>query len=341
MTHKILVVGGAGYIGSHMVLRLAQAGHEVVVFDNLSRGHRDAVLAGELVVGDLADQAALTRLFAAHRFDAVMHFASSIEVGESVRLPAHYYANNVGNTIKLIETMLAHGVLRLIFSSTAAIFGNPVSLPMNEHHPRQPLNPYGWSKWMVEQILADCDRANGLRHVALRYFNAAGAHPDGLLGERHEPETHLIPLVVQVATGKRPHMGVFGTDYDTHDGTCIRDYIHVQDLADAHLLALEHLMRGGNSRAFNLGNGSGFSIREVIRAVEVVTHRRVAVQDLPRRPGDPAVLVADSARARAELGWQPRFPELSDIVRHVWAWECQEAGANDNLGQKPPTPRQA
>ena len=323
MKPKILVVGGAGYIGSHMVLQLAHAGYDVVVFDNLSNGHRDAVLAGELVIGDLADRAALSRLFTAHRFDAVMHFASSIQVGESMQLPARYYANNVGNTLHLIETMVEHGVQRLIFSSTAAIFGDPIRIPIDEAHPRQPVNPYGWSKWMVEQILADCDRAHGLRYVALRYFNAAGAHPEGLLGERHQPETHLIPLVLQAASGRRAHIGVFGTDYDTPDGTCIRDYIHVQDLADAHLLALDWLMQGKGSVAFNLGNGSGFSIREVIRAVEAVTGQRVAVQDLPRRPGDPAVLVADSTYARAALGWQPQFTNLHDIVQHAWQWESK------------------
>ena len=323
MKSKILVVGGAGYIGSHMVLRLAHAGYDVVVFDNLSNGHRDAVLAGELVIGDLSDRSALSRLFMAHRFDAVMHFASSIQVGESMQLPARYYANNVGNTIHLIEAMIEHGVQRLIFSSTAAIFGDPIRTPIDETHPRQPVNPYGWSKWMVEQILADCDRAHGLRSVALRYFNAAGAHPDGLLGERHEPETHLIPLVLQAASGRRAHIGVFGTDYDTPDGTCIRDYIHVQDLADAHLLALDWLMQGKGSAAFNLGNGNGFSIREVIDTVEEVTHQRVAVQDLPRRPGDPAVLVADSTYARATLGWRPQYTDLHDIVQHAWLWETK------------------
>lgn len=325
MKSKILVIGGAGYIGSHMVLRLAHAGYDVVVFDNLSNGHRDAVLAGELVIGDMADRAALARLFTAHRFDAVMHFASSIQVGESMQLPARYYANNVGNTLHLVEAMLEHGVQRLIFSSTAAIFGDPIRIPLDEAHPRQPINPYGWSKWMVEQILADCDCAHGLRSVALRYFNAAGAHPESLLGERHEPETHLIPLVLQAASGRRAHIGVFGTDYDTPDGTCIRDYIHVQDLADAHLLALDWLMQGKGSAAFNLGNGSGFSIREVIQAVEAVTGQRVAVQDLPRRAGDPAILVADSTRARAALGWQPQYTDLHDIVQHAWRWETKRS----------------
>lgn len=324
MKSKILVVGGAGYIGSHAVLQLAHAGYDVVVFDNLSNGHLDAVLAGELVIGDLADRAALSRLFMTHRFDAVMHFASSIQVGESMQLPARYYANNVGNTLHLIEAMVEHGVQRLIFSSTAAIFGDLIRIPIDEAHPRQPVNPYGWSKWMVEQILADCDRAHGLRSVALRYFNAAGAHPEGLLGERHEPETHLIPLVLQAASGRRAHVGVFGTDYDTPDGTCIRDYIHVQDLADAHLLALDWLLQGKDSAAFNLGNGSGFSIREVIDTVEEVTGQRVAVQELPRRPGDPAVLVADSTYARAALGWRPQYTDLHAIVQHAWSWESKK-----------------
>lgn len=325
MTQKILVVGGAGYIGSHMVLRLAQAGHDVVVYDNLGSGHRDAVLAGQLVVGDLSDRAALWQLFSAHRFDAVMHFASSIQVGESMVKPARYYANNVGNSIHLIEAMLAHGLQRLIFSSTAAIFGNPAYTPIDERHPRQPVNPYGMSKWMVEQILADCDRANGLQYVALRYFNAAGAHPDGLLGERHEPETHLIPLVIQAALGQRPEVGVFGTDYDTPDGTCIRDYIHVQDLADAHLLALDHLMAGKGSAAFNLGNGRGFSVHEVIQTVEQVTGLQVPVNHLPRRPGDPAILVADSTLARQTLGWTPQYGDLQDIIRHAWQWHRKTA----------------
>lgn len=321
MKPRILIVGGAGYIGSHTVLQLAHAEYDVVVFDNLSNGHRDAVLAGELVVGDLADRVALANLFAVHRFDAVMHFASSIQVGESMQQPARYYANNVGNTVHLIEAMIEHGVQRLIFSSTAAIFGDPIRIPIDERHPLQPVNPYGWSKSMVEQILADCDRAHGLRYVALRYFNAAGAHPDGLLGERHDPETHLIPLVLQAAAGRRTHIGIFGTDYDTPDGTCVRDYIHVQDLVDAHLRALQWLMQGKPSAAFNLGNESGFSIREVIRVAEAVTGQRVVVQNLPRRVGDPAVLVAGSSYARAALGWQPRYPNLHDIVQHAWLWE--------------------
>ena len=325
MKSKILIVGGAGYIGSHMVLRLAQAGYDVVVFDNLSHGHRDAVLAGELVVGDLADRAMLARLFAAHRFDAVMHFASSIQVGESVQQPARYYANNVGNTIHLVEAMIEHGVQRLIFSSTAAIFGDPIRIPIDEAHPRQPVNPYGWSKSMVEQILADCDCAHGLRSVALRYFNAAGAHPDGLLGERHDPETHLIPLVLQAASGRRSHISVFGRDYDTPDGTCIRDYIHVMDLADAHWLALEYLAAGGRSTAFNLGNGDGYSVQQVIDVARQVTGRAIPVQEGPRRAGDPARLVADAARAREVLGWRPHRTGLVDIVRDAWHWEWGQA----------------
>lgn len=320
MKSKILIVGGAGYIGSHMVLRLAQAGYDVVVFDNLSHGHRDAVLAGELVVGDLADRAMLARLFTAHRFDAVMHFASSIQVGESVQQPARYYANNVGNTLHLVEAMIEHGVQRLIFSSTAAIFGDPIRIPIDEAHPRQPVNPYGWSKSMVEQILADCDCAHGLRSVALRYFNAAGAHPDGLLGERHDPETHLIPLVLQAASGRRTHIGVFGTDYDTPDGTCIRDYIHVQDLAVAHVQALEALERGDAFQAYNLGTGRGHSVREVVDCVGRVLGTPVPHSVGPRRAGDPPRLVAAAERARAAFGFAPRFTDLGAIVDTAARW---------------------
>lgn len=319
MKSKILIVGGAGYIGSHMVLRLAQAGYDVVVFDNLSHGHRDAVLAGELVVGDLADRAMLARLFAAHRFDAVMHFASSIQVGESVQQPARYYANNVGNTIHLVEAMIEHGVQRLIFSSTAAIFGDPIRIPIDEAHPRQPVNPYGWSKSMVEQILADCDCAHGLRSVALRYFNAAGAHPDGLLGERHDPETHLIPLVLQAASGRRTHIGVFGTDYDTPDGTCIRDYIHVNDLADAHVRAVDYLLKGGATIAINLGTGNGTTVKELITAIETVSGRPMPIKRTERRPGDPPGLVASNTLAREVLGWDPKHG-IDDIIRSAWKW---------------------
>jgi UDP-glucose 4-epimerase len=322
---KILVVGGAGYIGSHMVQMLGRQGCEVTTLDNLSSGHRDAVLNGRFVHGDIADTALLTGLFAHGRFDAVMHFASFIQVGESVAQPARYYRNNVSNTLNLLEVMQAFEVRRFIFSSTAATFGEPQYTPIDEVHPQRPVNPYGRTKLMVEQALADLDTAWGLKSVSLRYFNAAGACPQGRLGERHDPETHLIPLVLQAASERRPHIGVFGRDYDTPDGTCIRDYIHIEDLCQAHALALQHLMQGGASQAFNLGNGAGFSVQQVIDTARDVTGRDIRVVDGPRRAGDPSVLVADSRRARQHLGWTPAYPDLRTIVAHAWAWEQRQA----------------
>jgi UDP-glucose 4-epimerase len=320
---RILVVGGAGYIGSHMIKSLLGHGCEVVTFDNLSTGHRDAVGGGAFVHGDLADSAALQATFGSGRFDAVMHFASSIQVGESMREPLAYYRNNVANTLNLLDAMRTHAVRRLIFSSTAAVYGEPLTPRIDETHPRAPINPYGRSKWMVEQILADCDAAWGLKSIALRYFNAAGADPEGELGERHEPETHLIPLVLQTASGQRPHIAVFGRDYATPDGTCLRDYIHVTDLCEAHWLSLQHLLGGADSNAYNLGNGNGFSVQEVINTARRITGRTIAVVDEPRRPGDPAILVADSARARQQLGWRPQHDALEDILRHAWQWEIR------------------
>jgi UDP-glucose 4-epimerase len=317
----VLVVGGAGYIGSHMVWLLGQKGVDVVTLDNLSSGHRDAVLHGRFVHGDIADQLILDKVFREYKFDAVMHFASSIQVGESVQDPAKYYQNNVVNTLNLLNAMCAHGVDKFIFSSTAAIFGEPEYSPIDEAHPKRPINPYGWSKLMVEQALADYDRAYGLKSVCLRYFNAAGAHPDGLLGERHEPETHLIPLVLQAASGRRPNITVFGRDYDTPDGTCIRDYIHILDLAEAHWLALQYLQSAGETSAFNLGNGNGYSVESVIQAVRRVTGETVPVQEGRRRPGDPARLVANATKIRQELGWQPAYSDLDAIVEHAWRWE--------------------
>ena len=325
----ILVVGGAGYIGSHMVQRLGQAGCRVTTLDNLSNGHRDAVLYGELVQGDLADRQLLDDLLTQHRFDAVMHFASLIQVGESVQHPAKYYQNNLGHTLQLLDAMRAAGVARFIFSSTAATFGEPLYTPIDELHPQHPVNPYGRSKWMVEQVLPDYEAAYGLRSVCLRYFNAAGADPEGRLGERHEPETHLIPLALQAAAGQRAHVSVFGRDYDTPDGTCIRDYIHVSDLCEAHWLALQHLLAGGGSRCYNLGNGQGFSVQQVLDTVQRVTGHPVQVQNAPRRPGDPARLVADASRAQQELGWVPRYPELHDMVQHAWHW--QQRSSNSTL----------
>ena len=328
---KILVVGGAGYIGSHMVKRLGQLGCAVTTLDNLSSGHRDAVLCGEFVHGDLADTAQLANLLQPGRFDAVMHFASFIQVGESVQQPAKYYANNVTNTLHLLDAMRAAGVQRFIFSSTAATFGEPQYTPIDERHPQAPINPYGRSKLMIEQVLEDYDRAYGLKSVCLRYFNAAGADPQGELGERHDPETHLIPLVLQAASGRRADIAVFGRDYDTPDGTCIRDYIHINDLCEAHWLALQSLAQGAGSQRYNLGNGAGFSVQEVIDAARRVTGHPIAVRDAPRREGDPARLVADATLARKQLGWVPQFPELDTIVTHAWAWENRQMTVNMTL----------
>ncbi|HEX8988543.1 MAG TPA: UDP-glucose 4-epimerase GalE [Rhodocyclaceae bacterium] len=318
---KIMVVGGAGYIGSHMCKLLQAGGHEALIVDDFSTGHRDAARFGALAEGSIADRGFLDRLFAAHRCDAVMHFASFIQVGESVREPARYYRNNLANTQNLLDAMLDHGVKSFVFSSTAALFGEPERVPIDETAKEAPINPYGRSKWMVEQMLNDYETAYGLKSVCLRYFNAAGADPDGELGERHDPETHLIPLVLQAASGRREKIAVFGTDYDTPDGTCIRDYIHVSDLCDAHLLALKRLADGGGSARYNLGNGSGFSVREVIDTARRVTGRDIPVACEARRPGDPARLVADSRRVRTELGWQPKRPDLETIVADAWAWE--------------------
>lgn len=324
---NILVVGGAGYIGSHMVKHLGQAGCAVTTLDNLSGGHADAVLHGSFVPGDIADRALLDRLLAPGRFDAVMHFASFIQVGESVVAPAKYYQNNVVNTLNLLDAMGAAGVKRFIFSSTAAIFGEPQSDLIDEQHRQQPINPYGRTKLMVEQALADYDRAYGLKSVCLRYFNAAGADPEGQLGERHDPETHLIPLVLQAASGRRPHVSVFGRDYDTPDGTCIRDYVHISDLCQAHWLALQSLMGDAGSQAYNLGNGSGFSVQQVIDTARKVTGRAIPVQDAPRRAGDPARLVADSRAATTQLGWRPRFAALETLIEHAWRWEDRASGS--------------
>lgn len=321
MSKSILIVGGAGYIGSHMVKCLAEAGYHPVVLDNLSQGRREAVIAGDLVVGDLGDGAILDRLFSQYRFAAVMHFASFIQVGESVRLPGKYYDNNVGNTVRLLEAMVRHDVLSFIFSSTAAIFGDPTHVPIDEGQAKLPVNPYGRSKWMVEQMLEDFENAHNLRSVCLRYFNAAGADPEGKLGECHEPETHLIPLILQAASGRRPAITVYGDDYETPDGTCIRDYVHVADLCDAHLLALEKLLAGGPSGRYNLGNGNGYSVAEVITSAEQVTGRPIPREMGVRRPGDPPRLVADSRLARQELGWSPKFADLNTIIEHAWRWE--------------------
>ena len=321
---KILVVGGAGYIGSHMVKHLLRAGHSVVVADNFSTGYRNAVpdccACAEL---DIADGDALNSLFAAHSFEVVFHFASFTQVGESIEQPGKYYSNNLSATLILLQTMLRFDVKRFIFSSTAAVYGNPQTTPIDEDHPKQPINPYGRSKLMVEQVLEDLDQAHGLKSVSLRYFNAAGADPEGALGERHDPETHLIPLILQAASGRRSEITIFGNDYDTPDGTCIRDYIHVSDLVDAHARALDFIIEQKCSATFNLGNGTGFSVRQVIDAARRITGKDIQVREAARRAGDPARLVADAHRARELLGWQPCNSSLEQIIEDAWHWELQ------------------
>jgi UDP-glucose 4-epimerase len=325
---SILIVGGAGYIGSHMVKQLAGSGTEVITLDNLSCGYRDAIKYGEFVEGDLGDPAVLDYIFSNYAIDAVMHFAAFIEVGESVREPALYYQNNVMNTMVLLDAMIQHDIAHFIFSSTAAIFGEPEYTPIDEKHNKNPINPYGRSKLMVEQILEDYDTAYGLKSTCLRYFNAAGADPDGELGERHDPETHLIPLILQAASGRREEIRIFGTDYPTEDGTCVRDYIHINDLCEAHSSALKHMQETGSSGRYNLGNGKGFSVQQVIDTTRKVTGRDFRVTEDNRRPGDPAVLVADSTLAQQQLGWQPKHTDLESIIATAWQWEtsflCQQ-----------------
>lgn len=317
------MTGGAGYIGTHAVLALQKAGYEIVVLDNLEYGHRELIediLQVKLVVGDISDRPFLDELFANHQITAVMHFAAYIAVGESVAKPAKYYRNNVNGTLTLLEAMVASEVKTLVFSSTCAIYGMPKQIPMKEDHPKNPLNPYASSKLMVEQILADFATAHDLRSVVFRYFNASGANPDGLLGEDHNPETHLIPLVLLTALSKRESISIFGTDYPTPDGTCVRDYIHVSDLADAHVLGLEYLLDGGKSEVFNLGNGNGFSVREVIETAQQVTGREIKTLECDRRPGDASSLVGSSDKARKVLGWSPQYSDLSKIIQDAWNW---------------------
>ena len=320
----ILVTGGAGFIGSHACKALAAAGFRPVVFDNLSMGHRHAVKWGPLVVGDVGDAEALRRVFGDYSIAGVLHFAASAYVGESVGVPLRYYRNNVATTMTLLEVMVEAGVPPLVFSSSCATYGTPTEVPIPVSHEQRPINPYGWTKLMGEQMIRDAGHAHGLRSVILRYFNAAGADPDGDLCEEHDPETHLIPLVLQAASGRRPNIGVFGRDYDTPDGTCVRDYIHIEDLCSAHWLALQSLMGGAGSQAYNLGNGQGFSVQEVIDTAQQVTGRSIAVVNGPRRAGDPARLVADSSLIREKLGWQPRYADLATIVAHAWAWETRQ-----------------
>ncbi|MGA9382205.1 MAG: UDP-glucose 4-epimerase GalE [Phormidium sp.] len=325
----ILVTGGAGYIGSHAVQALQKSGYDVVILDNLVYGHRDiveSVLKVELVVGDTGDRALLDRLFSSRNIAAVMHFAAYAYVGESVTDPAKYYRNNVLGTLTLLEAMVAANVKKFVFSSTCATYGVPQIVPIPEDHPQDPINPYGATKLMVERILADFDVAYNLKSVSFRYFNAAGADPNGLLGEDHNPETHLLPLVLMTALGKRESVSIFGTDYPTRDGTCIRDYIHVCDLADAHVLGLEYLLNGGDSNIFNLGNGSGFSVKEAIDAAREITGKEIKAIKCDRRPGDPPMLVGTSEKARQILGWQPQYADIKDILTHAWNWHQKRHG---------------
>lgn len=317
---NILVTGGAGYIGSHTVLELAAREHRVVVLDNLTKGHRAAVRGIEFVHGDTGDTGLLKDIFRKHQIEAVVHFAASSLVGESVRQPAGYYYSNLVKGLALLDAMVESGVLRLVFSSTAAVYGEPVEIPIPEEHPTAPTNPYGATKLALEGAMRWYDQAYGLRYASLRYFNAAGADPAGEIGEDHNPETHLIPLALKSAVGLIPHLEVFGADYPTPDGTCVRDYIHVSDLAAAHVLALDALAGGAASSVYNLGNGNGYSVLEVIKAAEEVVGKPIKVKYGPRRPGDPAALVAGSRKIMDELGWRPRFADLKTIIETAWRW---------------------
>lgn len=327
----ILVTGGAGYIGSHTVAELLDQGKDVVVIDNLQSGHRGAMLGGKLYEGDLRDKELLAKLFAENEIEAVIHFAANSLVGESMKDPVKYYDNNVYGTLCLLEAMNAANVRKIVFSSTAATYGEPEKVPIEETDITNPTNVYGETKLMMERMMAWFDKVLGIKYVALRYFNAAGAHESGKIGEDHNPESHLIPLILQTALGQRPSISVFGDDYNTPDGTCVRDYIHVGDLADAHLRAVDYLLGGGDSDVFNLGNGQGFSVKEVIAKVKEVTGRDFPVVVSPRREGDPAVLIASSDKARSVLGWKPSRQNLDDIIRSAWQWHLNHP---DGYGDK-------
>lgn len=325
MPKKILVTGGAGYIGSHAVKALVKGGYDVTVLDNLSKGHKEAVDSrAKLVVGDLGDEGFLSGVFENGQFDAVLHFAGLIEVGLSMKEPALFFENNLLNGVKLLEAMRKHQVTKIIFSSTAAVYGYPEIVPIKESAVLKPINFYGQSKLFFEQTLKSYNDFYGFRYVALRYFNASGASLSGEIGQDYQPETHLIPRLVRVLLGKDASFGVFGNDYKTHDGTCIRDYIHVEDLVDAHLKALDYLFEGGKSDVFNLGNGEGFTVMEVIKMVEEVTGKKVPLKIMERREGDPDILVADSSKAKAVLGWQAQHSSLEEIVGTAWKWYCNK-----------------
>jgi UDP-arabinose 4-epimerase len=320
---RVLITGGAGYVGSHCAKALAAAGHEGVVFDSLLFGHREHVRWGELIEGDIRDAAALDAVFAAHRIDAVMHFAALAYVGESVTAPGRYYDVNVHGTRVLLDAMMRAGVGAIVFSSSCAIYGEPTRIPISERTSLNPINPYGFSKLVCERMMDDFGRAHGLRSARLRYFNASGADLAAEIGEDHDPETHLIPLVLDAASGRRPAVTVFGTDYPSPDGTAIRDYVHVSDLARGHVLALQHLLDGGDTIAVNLGNGHGVSVRQVIEMVRSVTGREVPARDAPRRTGDPSALVADAKKVHEALGWAPERSDLETIIADAWRWHCK------------------
>jgi UDP-glucose 4-epimerase len=321
--NKILVTGGAGYIGSSVVRTLLEHGHRPVVFDNLSTGHKGFVPKGApFVKGDLRNYQEVRSVFKKHRVDSVMHFASMALVGESVSNPLKYYENNVSACVLLLQAMQEAKVKKFIFSSSCATFGEPKRIPIKEDDPQAPTNPYGLSKLMIESILRDQAKATDLRYICLRYFNACGAHLSGEIGEAHDPETHLVPNILKVLTGEKKALEIYGDDYDTPDGTCVRDYIHIEDLASAHLLALEALTKGMKSEVFNLGNGNGYSVKEIVAAAEKVTGKKVRVKIAPRRPGDPAKLVASAAKAKKVLGWEPKFG-LTEIIQTAWKWESR------------------
>lgn len=319
---NVLVVGGAGYIGSHAVSLLKNQGHNVIIYDDFSKGHKEVgqILSVKIVEGDLGDKAKLKEIFISEKIDVVMHFAAFIEVGESVVDPAKYYENNVAKVLKLLDAMVESNVLKFIFSSTAATFGEPIMEKINEEHPQNPINPYGQSKLMVEKILKDYEKAYGMKSVVFRYFNACGSDMSGIIGESHDPESHLIPLILQAASGRRDSIKVFGTDYATQDGTCIRDYVHVYDLAQAHILGMDKMIKDNQSFNYNLGSGSGYSVKEIIDNVKKVTGKDFKVEYVERRAGDPGILIADSTKAEKELDWKPQY-SLEQIVISAWKWE--------------------
>ena len=319
----VLVTGGAGYIGTHMVKKLLNAGHWPIVIDNLSTGHRDLIPGGVFVEGDIGDADLVDALFKSYSIDAVMHFAAYSELDESMKDPIKYYQNNVAATTTLLKAMVRNKVKRMVFSSSAAVYGDPIFTPITEVHPCRPVSPFGETKLFVEKILKKADLAHGLKSVSLRYFNAAGADPSGHIGELHQPETHLIPSVLETGLGKRSFINIFGTDFPTPDGTCVRDYVHVNDLCEAHLLALNHLVEGGTSETYNIGNTKGYSVRQVVRTAQEVMQMPVEVVESEARAGDPASLVADATKIRKELGWRPEYEELTKIIQTAWNWGCK------------------